>query len=99
MVEVQSWVDTTRAIQIDPIWGIIGIISIALGAVAWFNKPATIRDRNIAGASYKGKITPKTIDKMIVTPKRKRLRSRQQMEAELRLARQMRRAKESRGEH
>jgi len=97
MVTLQGWVDATRALPIDPIWWFIGLMGIALGLVAWFNQPPSTRDQKLPGTSYKGKVTPKTIEKMLVTPKRRQLRSRKQMEAEVRRAREMRRSKASRG--
>ncbi len=98
MATLQGWVDATRALPIDPLWWFIGLMAVALGLVAWFNQPPTTRDQKMPGSSYHGKITPKTIDKMLVMPKRKQLRSRQQMEAELRKAREMRRSKAARRE-
>ncbi|MEM8657212.1 MAG: hypothetical protein AAFV27_01730 [Pseudomonadota bacterium] len=94
MVTLQSWVDSTRALPIDPIWTLIGFIAIGLGLVAWFSHPTT-RDHKLPGSNYRGGITPKTINKMLVTPKRKRLLSRKQMEEDLRKARAARRKAEA----
>lgn len=96
MVTLQGWVDSTRALPIDPVWAFIGLLAVALGLVAWFNQPPTTRDQKMPGENYRGGITPKTINKMLITPKRKRLRSRKEMEADLRKARAARRKAEAR---
>ena len=64
METVQEWVDATRA-WVDPLYGMMALVALGLLVVWLLNRPATIRDRRMMGGHYLGKITPKTLPKML----------------------------------
>jgi len=64
MEKIQGWVDATRA-WVDPLYGMMAVVALGLLLVWLLNRPPTIRERKTMGGHYLGKITPKTLPKML----------------------------------
>lgn len=96
MVTVQGWVDASRA-WVDPIWLIAGLLVVALITVARLNRAPTERDVGTQGAHYLGNLNPKQLPGLLAGPKRKRLKSREEMEKAIRKGAERRRRAEQRG--
>ncbi|WP_157966223.1 hypothetical protein [Oceanibium sediminis] len=95
MAVVQGWVDATRA-WVDPIWLIAGLLLVALFTIARLNRAPTERDVGTQGAHYLGNIDPKKLPGMLNLPRRKRLKSRAEMEKAIRKGAERRRLAEER---
>lgn len=98
MVTLQGWADASRA-AVDPLWLIAGGLSVVLLVLYLLNRPPGERDRAPPGGHYLGKIDKKSLPKMLVLPDRKKKhRSREQMENAIREAGARRRELEARAE-
>lgn len=77
----QSWVDTTRAWDIDPIWAIVIGLGLVFATIALMSRPPAVHERKTAYGHYLGKITPKSIARMLTAPERRKLKTRAEMQA------------------
>ncbi len=83
MARLQTMVDESRAGAPEPLT-LITIVLIAALVILWrLNASRAERDTPIAGESYLGKITPKTLMSMTRNNRVRRAKTREQMEQAL----------------
>lgn len=76
---LQGVADETR--QVDPIWLLVGVMLLVFALIWALNRPPTVRDNSSMGQSYRGKLSPKTLHKMLAPPQKKSIRSRDEIYA------------------
>ncbi len=74
---LQGVADETR--QVDPVWLLVGVMLLVFALIWALNRPPTVRDNRSMGQSYRGKLSPKTLHKMLAPPERRRTRSRDEL--------------------
>ncbi len=93
MQTAQGWVEASRG-AVDPLWAIVICLAAVLAVMGWLAQPPdAARDRKPMGHHYRGRLTPKTLGRMLRSPRPRRARTRAEMErAVARAARARRRA-------
>jgi len=76
---LQGVADQTR--QVDPIWLLVGVMLLVFALVWALNRPPTVRDNRSMGQSYRGRLSPRTLHRMLAPPERKRTKSRDEIYA------------------
>ncbi|MSU92278.1 hypothetical protein GE300_22365 [Rhodobacteraceae bacterium 2CG4] len=76
--------------QIDPIWLLVGVMLLVFALVWALNRPPTVRENRSMGQSYRGKLSPRTLHRMLAPPQKRQVRTRDELYAAVERSRRAR---------